>query len=71
MENIRSSNSVLALIQHICSPLYRFLFGISLVRNIPEHIERAHFNGGVTQNIFTAHGIPFLLSPHVSGIARK
>ncbi|CAF1529609.1 unnamed protein product, partial [Rotaria sordida] len=54
-----------------CSPIYKLLFGISLIRNIPEHIERAHFNGGSTQHIFNAHGIPFLLSPHVSGIARK
>ncbi|CAF0778607.1 unnamed protein product [Rotaria sordida] len=71
MENIRSSNIFFAFIQYLCSPIYKLLFGISLIRNIPEHIERAHFNGGTTQHIFNAHGIPFLLSPHVSGIARK
>jgi hypothetical protein len=71
MENIRSSNLFLAFIQCLYSPIYKFLFGISIIRNIPDHIERAHFNGGLTQQIFVAHGIPFLLSPHVSGIARK
>ncbi|CAF0791523.1 unnamed protein product [Rotaria sp. Silwood1] len=71
MENIRSPNIFFAAIQYLCSPIYKLLFGISLTRNIPEHIERAHFNGGITQHIFIAHGIPFLLSPHVSGIARK
>ncbi|CAF0860908.1 unnamed protein product [Adineta steineri] len=71
MENIRSPNPFLAFIQYLCSPMYKFLFGISLIRNIPEYIERAHFSGGTTQRIFVARGIPFLLSPHVSGIARK
>ncbi|CAF2754406.1 unnamed protein product [Rotaria sp. Silwood2] len=71
MENIRSQNIFFAFIQYLCSPIYKLLFGISLIRNIPEHIERAHFNGGTTQHIFIAHGIPFLLRPHVSGIARK
>lgn len=71
MENIRSSNFFLSFIQYLCSPIYRFLFGISLIRNIPRYIERAHFTGGTTQRVFVAHGIPFLLSPHVSGIARK
>ena len=71
MENIRSSNLFLAFIQYLCSPFYKFLFGISLIRNIPDHIERVHFHGGLTQHIFVARGIPFLLSPHVSGIARK
>ncbi len=71
MENIRSPDIFLAFIQYLCSPIYKFLFGISLTRNIPEYIERAHFTGGTTQHVFVAHGIPFLLSPHVSGIARK
>lgn len=71
MENIRSPNIFFALLQFICSPVYKFLFGISLIRNIPDYIENAHFNGGVTQEIFIAHGIPLLLRPHVSGIARK
>ena len=71
MENIRSPNLFLALLQCLCSPIYKFLFGISLIRNIPAYVERAHFPGGTTQQIFVARGIPFLLSPHVSGIARK
>lgn len=71
MENTRSSNIFYACIQYLCSPIYHFLFGISLVRNIPEHIEQAHFSGSTTQNIFLAHGVPFLLRPHVSGIAQK
>jgi hypothetical protein len=71
MENIRSPNTLLALLQYLCSPVYKFLFGISLIRNIPEYIERTHFPGGTTQQTFVAHGIPFLLSPHVVGIARK
>jgi hypothetical protein len=71
MENIRSPNYFLAFVQCLCSPIYKFLFGISLIRNIPEYIERAHFTGGTTQRVFVAHGIPFLLSPHVLGIARK
>jgi hypothetical protein len=71
MENIRSSNYFLAFIQYLCTPIYQFLFGISLIRNIPKSIERAHFTGGTTQDIFVARGIPFLLQPHVSGIARK
>ncbi|UJR15933.1 hypothetical protein I4U23_002853 [Adineta vaga] len=71
MENIRSTHFFLALIQFLCAPIYKFLFGISLIRNIPERVERAHFAGGTTQHIFTARGIPFLLRPHVSGIARK
>ncbi|CAF1687670.1 unnamed protein product, partial [Adineta ricciae] len=57
MENIRSSNVFFAFIQYLCLPLYRFLFGISLVRNIPEYIERAHFLGGITQHVFVAHVI--------------
>lgn len=71
MENIRSSNFFFASIQYLCTPIYNFLFGISLIRNIPDHIERAHFTGGTTQRVFVARGIPFLLRPHVSGIARK
>jgi hypothetical protein len=71
MENVRSSNIFLALLQYLCSPLYRFLFGVSLIRNIPVCIERACFNGGIEQRMFVAHGIPLLMSPHVVGIARK
>lgn len=71
MENIRSNNLFLAFLQFLCSPFYHFLFGISLIRNIPGQIERAHFHGGTTQHVFLAHGIPLLLRPHVCGIARK
>lgn len=71
MENIRSNNFFLAFLQFLCAPFYHFIFGISLIRNIPGNIERAHFPGGTTQRIFLARGIPLLLRPHVCGIARK
>lgn len=71
MENTRSMNTFLTLIQYLCSPIYHSLFGISLIRNIPGHIERANFLGGVTQHVFVAKDIPILLRPHVSGVARK
>jgi len=70
MENIRSENFLLAFIQMLMTPLYKLLYGISLIRNISKDVEQANFSD-TTQQLFYARGIPFLMAPHVVGTARK
>ncbi|CAF0742644.1 unnamed protein product [Didymodactylos carnosus] len=70
LENIRSENIIIALIQALFTPFYKLFYGMSLIRSIPENIERAKFTE-FSQQLFYANGITFLMAPHVVGIAKK
>ncbi|CAF0843819.1 unnamed protein product [Didymodactylos carnosus] len=70
LENVRSENVVIALIQALFTPFYKLFYGMSLIRNIPKNIEHANFTN-FSQQLFHANGLTFFMAPHVLGVAKK